>query len=55
MLEKVESLMLAQVASLESARSVELFHKVPKGKRLRAKLILKIAGASADALKLAPL
>lgn len=53
MLEKVESLMLAQVASLESARSVELFHKVPKGKRLRAKLILKIAGASADALKLA--
>ena len=53
MLEKVESLMLAQVASLESARSVELFHKVPKGKRLRAKLILKIAGASEDALKLA--
>lgn len=53
MLEKVESLMLAQVTSLESARSVELFHKVPKGKRLRAKLILKIAGASADALKLA--
>ncbi len=53
MLEKVESLMLAQVTSLESARSVELFHKVPKGKRLRAKLILKIAGASEDALKLA--
>ena len=53
MLEKVESLMLAQVTSLGNARSIELFHKVPKGKRLRAKLILKIAGASADSLKLA--
>lgn len=53
MLEKVESLMLELVASLGDARSVELFHKVPKGKRLRAKLILKIAGANADALKLA--
>lgn len=53
MLEKVESLMLELVASLGDARSVELFHKVPKGKRLRAKLILKIAGVNADALKLA--
>lgn len=53
MLEKVESLMLEMVASLGDARSVALFHKVPKGKRLRAKLILKIAGASKDALKLA--
>jgi octaprenyl-diphosphate synthase len=52
-LEKVENAMLEMVASLNDARSVELFHKVPKGKRLRAKLILKIAGASQSALKLA--
>jgi len=50
---KVESLMLEMVASLGDARSVELFHRVPKGKRLRAKLILKIAGVSEASLKLA--
>lgn len=53
MLEKVENVMLEMVASLNDARSVELFHKVPKGKRLRAKLILKIAGVSETSLKLA--
>ena len=53
MLAKVEMLMLEMVASLGDARSVELFHKVPKGKRLRAKLIFKIAGQSEEALKLA--
>lgn len=53
MLQKVETLMLEMVSSLGDARSVELFHKVPKGKRLRAKLILKIAGATPEALKLA--
>jgi len=50
---KVESLMLEMVASLGDTRSVELFHRVPKGKRLRAKLILKIAGVSEASLKLA--
>jgi len=50
---KVENLMVEMVASLGDARSVELFHRVPKGKRLRAKLILKIAGASDVSLKLA--
>jgi octaprenyl-diphosphate synthase len=45
--------MLEMVSSLGDAISVELFHKVPKGKRLRAKLILKIAGATPEALKLA--
>jgi len=45
--------MVEMVASLGDARSVELFHRVPKGKRLRAKLILKIAGASDVSLKLA--
>ena len=53
MLGKVENLMVEMVASLGDARSVELFHRVPKGKRLRAKLILKIAGVSDDSLKLA--
>jgi len=50
---KVENLMVEMVASLGDARSVELFHRVPKGKRLRAKLILKIAGLSESSLKLA--
>ena len=53
MLEKVENLMVDIVTSLGDAKSVELLKKVPKGKRLRAKLILKIAGENADALKLA--
>lgn len=53
MLGKVENLMVEMVASLGDARSVELFHRVPKGKRLRAKLILKIAGVSDASLKLA--
>ena len=53
MLGKVENLMVEMVASLGDARSVELFHRVPKGKRLRAKLILKIAGLSESSLKLA--
>ncbi|MBV5278981.1 MAG: polyprenyl synthetase family protein [Campylobacteraceae bacterium] len=45
--------MLDIVASLGCSRSVELFKKVPKGKRLRAKLILKIAGENDKALQLA--
>ena len=53
MLEHVEKLMLEMVTSLGDSRSVELFHRVPKGKRLRAKLILKIAGVSDASLKLA--
>ncbi|AFL68677.1 polyprenyl synthetase family protein [Sulfurospirillum barnesii] len=53
MLEKVENLMVEMVSSLGDKRSVELLHRVPKGKRLRAKLILKIAGVSEVSLKLA--
>ena len=45
--------MVEMIASLNDAKSVELFHKVPKGKRLRAKLILKIAGESEHSLRLA--
>ena len=53
MLGKVENLMVEMVTSLSDPRSVELFHRVPKGKRLRAKLILKIAGVNDTSLKLA--
>lgn len=53
MLEKVELLMEEHIESIGDSKSLELFHLVPKGKRLRAKLILKIAGESEDAIKLA--
>ncbi len=53
MLEKVEVLMTQMVESLDDSYILELFQKVPKGKRLRAKLILKIAGLSDDSYKLA--
>lgn len=53
MLDKVEFLMTQMIESLHDKQILELFHKIPKGKRLRAKLILKIAGLSDDAYKLA--
>ena len=53
MLEQVEFLMKEHIESIGDSRSLELYNKVPKGKRLRAKLILKIANASQDALLLA--
>ena len=52
MLTQVEMLMRDSVAKLDSY-SLSLFDKLPAGKRLRAKLILKIAGESEDAVKLA--
>ncbi|MCF6173579.1 MAG: polyprenyl synthetase family protein [Campylobacteraceae bacterium] len=53
MLKKVELLMAKMVKTLDDKYILELFDKIPKGKRLRAKLILKIAGLSDDAYKLA--
>jgi octaprenyl-diphosphate synthase len=53
LLKKVEILMLEMIEMLDDKHSIELFHKIPKGKRLRAKLILKIAGVSDEAYKLA--
>ncbi|MDD3325284.1 MAG: polyprenyl synthetase family protein [Sulfurospirillaceae bacterium] len=44
MLQIVEKLMREHIESLGDLKTSELFQKVPKGKRLRAKLILKIAG-----------
>ncbi len=52
MLEKIESLMLQYVSDVDNhARG--LYEKVPKGKRLRAKLVLKIASDTPEAVKLA--
>ncbi|MBN2964175.1 polyprenyl synthetase family protein [Sulfurospirillum sp. T05] len=53
MLESVEKTMGEIVASLGDARVCALYESVPSGKRLRAKLILRIAGAHPDAVKLA--
>jgi len=41
------------IESIGDSRSLELYEKVPKGKRLRAKLILKIAGGTQEAIELA--
>lgn len=53
MLEQVELLMKKHIESIGDSRSLELYEKVPKGKRLRAKLILKIANQSKDSIDLA--
>lgn len=53
MLEKVEILMQKHIESIGDSKSLELFKLVPKGKRLRAKLILKIAGESEASINLA--
>ena len=53
MLQKVEDLMLEMVSSLGDEYIVKLFEKVPKGKRLRAKLVLKIAKDNVEAYNLA--
>jgi len=53
LLEQVEALMKRHIESIGDSRSLELYEKVPKGKRLRAKLILKIAGETKEAIGLA--
>jgi octaprenyl-diphosphate synthase len=53
LLEKVETIMRNYIESIGDSKSLELYDRVPKGKRLRAKLILKIANENEDALKLA--
>jgi octaprenyl-diphosphate synthase len=53
MLQAVEECMLKWVTDLGSDDINELFKNLPKGKRLRAKLVLKIAGATEEAVKLA--
>lgn len=53
MLESIELQMRDCIAELKDASVMELFEKLPKGKRLRAKLIMKIAGEHPDATLLA--
>ena len=53
MLENVESLMQTYITSLGDETTGALYTKVPGGKRLRAKLILRIAKDHPDAIKLA--
>lgn len=53
MLERVESLMREYVKELSNDEIYKLFEALPHGKRLRAKLVLKIAGESDDAVRLA--
>ncbi len=52
MLVRVETLMRESVAELD-IYALSLFDKLPAGKRLRAKLILKIAGEDEESVKLA--
>ena len=52
MIEKVEELMRSYVKELDDY-SLVLYDKLPAGKRLRAKLILKIADESSESIKLA--
>ncbi len=53
MLERVESLMRQFIDDLSNEYVSELFVNLPHGKRLRAKLVLKIAGTGDDAVRLA--
>ena len=53
MLERVESRMRQFVDDLSNEYVSKLFENLPHGKRLRAKLVLKIAGTGDDAVKLA--
>ena len=52
MLENIESLMLTYVREVDD-RARSLYEKIPKGKRLRAKLVLKIAPEAPESVTLA--
>ena len=52
-LEAVEKQMLTWITELKNDEISKLFEQLPKGKRLRAKLVLKIAGTSQNAITLA--
>ncbi|MDR2081324.1 MAG: polyprenyl synthetase family protein [Campylobacteraceae bacterium] len=52
-MEQISEIMSSFIFALDSGDIVPLYESVPKGKRLRAKLILKIAKTSPEALKLA--
>ncbi len=52
MLEKIELLMYNYIKDVDSY-AIALYNDIPKGKRLRAKLVLKIAGDTQESRKLA--
>jgi octaprenyl-diphosphate synthase len=52
-LEAVETRMREFVEALDTPVIEELFEALPRGKRLRAKLVLKVAGPTEEAVKLA--
>lgn len=53
MLENVEECMITWIKELENNEIYELFINLPHGKRLRAKLVLQIAGETEFSIKLA--
>ncbi|MDF1880268.1 polyprenyl synthetase family protein [Sulfurimonas sp. MAG313] len=53
MLKAVEQCMLTWIKELQNDEIYELFTHLPHGKRLRAKLVLKIAGETQQSIKLA--
>ncbi len=53
MLERVESVMKSFVTGLCNQEVLKLYENLPHGKRLRAKLVLKIAGSGEEAVRLA--
>jgi len=53
MLEAVERKISQYIEDLNDADAIALYTKLPHGKRLRAKLILKIAGSSLVSIKTA--
>lgn len=53
MLDAVERKIEQFIADLDDSQVTSLYHKLPHGKRLRAKLILKIAGSGLSVIKTA--
>lgn len=53
MIEAVEKCMISWIEELQNNEINSLFKQLPQGKRLRAKLVLKIAGTSPESIKLA--
>lgn len=52
MLDKIDQIMTDMIASFGYKRADEMFKEISSGKKLRSKLILKIAGASDESLRL---
>ena len=51
-LEQVKQKIFSFIEDIDDTKSIELLKQLPKGKMLRSKLILKIAGVSEESIKL---